>query len=194
MFRYVEKLLADNNRPIGDVVYPRLLRPRIDKDDNRFSNSQMVFHFAIWTLVNNVTEFKLALDFGAPSGPMVEITGMPLWVLFEKQTDLNAFQDWVSSYSKWFIEGDIAERFFPELPTTGHYDLYFATAPVSKRNSIALGISEHERQKEAVDFWVWILTNCKKPVFLTDTGVAFTDPDDAVLYRLSRDQIVTNKH
>lgn len=165
------------------VAYPMLLRPAVNTREE--ATPCLAFHLSLW-LESQPTpvSFRAMVDIEVTAAPIERPVYRPLWVLFERKSDLRAYQKWFAKYSKWFGEADPTVTFYPPLPETGRHTFNFIKIaageiydPMVDQMTVPTG---------SVDRWIWVLQNCRKPVYHLPKGVglAFTSQTEAMHFKL----------
>lgn len=124
------------------------------------------------------------VDIEVTDNPIERPVFRPIWLLFERKTDLNALKRWLAKYSKWFGSADLNDSYYPELPAFGRKTLSFIKIPSGLMyDPCSMDLTAPEG---SVDRWTWIIQNCKKPVYVLPHGVglAFTSEVEAMHFKL----------
>lgn len=141
----------------------------------------MLFHLSIW-LSNNedVTNYAVVIP---ATGNAIEVRDSLHYVLFNNKKDRTDFAKWLNRYKKWFQNEEIENNIFPELPTDGSYNIH-----IVRHNTVMydfLSGSDESPSDEFIQLWIWVIKNCKRPVYvLSKESFAFSDAKEAVYFKL----------
>jgi hypothetical protein len=151
--------------------------------------SYSIFNFALWvSMQKNLGNFHLVSGFSnsfassIQGNPSAIIEVYPAMVMFEERKDKVAFTKWKNNYKTWFENDDFEINPFPTIPMSGIFEI----CALKDDDCLSAGVinstpalSENFFQK-----WIWILSNCKKPVYKSDVGFQFTNSADAVHFKM----------
>lgn len=165
----------------GECWQYLLVPSEIESQKYRAHRNCMGFHFVGWLHANpEVTNFGYMVSHENGS-PVMEVIGQPIVVIFGRKTDFNSFKRYVEKIKRWFPEDDIQDTIIPQCPKSGTHRLTY----VSHNDAIGVDPATFEPiTSAAMELWAWIVKNCRRPVYRTSLGFAFSSERDALHFKM----------
>lgn len=150
------------------------------KFETKSLNSTFEFHLAIWAIVNDISDFAVALlPVSNHRKDRLQIAMFRNWEHAEK------LREWLN---RRILDGFELYQALPAIVGDGSQKtIWPLPLPADLRDDWAnYGNTWQliDTNKMVFDFWTWIVQNCGEPVYVIGDYLAFTNSNDAVAYKL----------